>query len=103
MLWHFRLCVCVCVCLSVCLSVTCLLYIKTAKHFVKILLPPGSLTILVFSNGDAEYKGDEKIGQFFNNKLVYLGNGSKYSRSCYTSRIGNHTDLPNGATSDDLE
>jgi len=58
------------VCLSVCLCVTSVLCIKTAKHFVKILLPPYSPIILVFRhrgsllnsdgftpNGGAEYKG----------------------------------------------
>jgi len=57
---------------SVCLCVcdTRMLCIKTAKHFVEILLPPDSPIILVFrhrgsllnsdgftSNGDAKYKG----------------------------------------------
>jgi len=33
---------------SVCLYFTCMLCIKMAKHFVKILLPPDSAIILVF-------------------------------------------------------
>jgi len=87
------------VCLYVCLCVTRVLCVKTAKLLVKILLPPDSSIILVFRhrgsllnsdsftlNGGAEYKG-EKIGRFLTNKSVYLGNG----HSCYTSRIGNHT------------
>jgi len=54
------------------------LCIKTAKHFVEILLPPDSPIILVFQhrgsllksdvftpNGGAEYKGGEKIGRFY--------------------------------------
>jgi len=78
MLWQFRLSVY----LSVCLCVTCMLYIKTAKLFVKILLPPDSHIILVFRyrgsllnsggftlNQGTEYKGwenwvifDRKVG-----------------------------------------
>jgi len=75
---HFRLCV---------KRVLC---IKTAKHFVEILLPPDSPIIMVFRhrgsllnsdgfnpNGGTEYKGGgNKIGKFVTNKSVYLGNGA---------------------------
>jgi len=69
MLQHFRLCVCLCV--------THVLCVKTAEYFVKILLPPDSLIILVFlhrgsllnsdgftPNRGAEYKGVRKLGDF---------------------------------------
>jgi len=79
------------VCLSVCLCVTRVLCIKTAKRYVKILLPHDRPIILVFrhrgsllnsdgftSNGGTEYKVGEKIGRFLTNKSVYLGNGARY-------------------------
>jgi len=90
-------------CLSVRLWVTCMLCIKTAKRFVEILLPSDSPIILVFHhrglllnsdgftpNGPPNIMG-EKIGWFLTNKSVYLGNGVRYSHSCYRSQIGNHT------------
>jgi len=61
---------------------------RMAEHFVEILLLPDSPIIPVFRhrglllnfdgfirNEGTEYKGDEKIGRFLTNKLVYLGNG----------------------------
>jgi len=73
------------VCLSVCPCVTRVLCIKTAKHFVEILLSPDSPIILVFRhrgsllnsdgftpNGGVEFNGWE-IGRFLTNKSVYLG------------------------------
>jgi len=68
---------------------TRVLCIKTAKHFVEILLPPDSPIILVFRhrgsllnsygftpNGGAEYRGVRKW-VFLTSKLVYLGNGAR--------------------------
>jgi len=62
---------------SVRLCVTRLLSIKTAKHFVEILLPPDGPIILVFChrgsllnadgftpNRGAEFKGMRKLGNF---------------------------------------
>ena len=99
-----------------CVCVTRVLCIKTAQHFMEILSPPDSPIILVFRyqgsllnsdgfipNGGIEYKMGEQIGQFLNNKLVYLGNGARYGHSCYRSRIGNHTKLSNGGSFDELE
>jgi len=77
--------------LSLCASV-CVSHIKTAKHFVEVLLPADSPAILVFRhrgsllNSDgftpnecAKYKGGgEKIGRFLTNKAVHLGNGARY-------------------------
>jgi len=92
------------VCLSVCLCVTRVLCIKTAKCFIEFILRPDSPIILVSRhrgsllnsdgftpNGGAEYKGDETIGRFLTNKLVYLRNDTRYGHSCYRSRNRNHT------------
>ena len=105
--------VCVFVCLSVCAShVLC---IKMAKHFIEILLLPDSPIILVFHhwgsllnsdgftpNRGAKYTGEVRKWAIFD-KSVYLRNGARYGHSCYISQIGNHTQLSNGGTFDDLE
>ena len=104
-------CVCVCMCLSVCFYVTHMLCMKTAKRFVKIFLPPDSLIIPIFyhwgllrnSDGFTSNGGGEKIGRFLTNNLVYLGNGARYSHSCYRSWIRNHTQVIDGGTFDDIE
>jgi len=90
--------------LSVCLCDTCVHYIKTAKRFIKILLPPDSPISLVFLHrvqcltpmpspitGASNTGGVRKLGHFFTNKLVYLGNGARYSHSHNRSWIWNHT------------
>jgi len=92
MLRHFHLCICLCV--------TCVLCIKTAKHFIEILLLLGSAIILVFHhrglllnsdgftpNRSTKYRADEKIWQFLTNE----SNGVRYGHSCYRSQIGNRT------------
>jgi len=92
------------VCASVCLCVTRVLCIKTAKHFVEILLPPDSPIILFVTEdrcliptasplmGAPNRRGVRKFGDLLlTNKSVCLGNSAKYGHSCYRSRIGNHT------------
>jgi len=93
----------ICYDISVFLCVTCVLCIKMAKPFIKILLPPDSPIILVFHhwglllnsngftpNGMPNIRG-EKIGRFLTNKSVYLRNSARYGHSCYGSQVGNHT------------
>jgi len=71
------ICYSIFICLSVCLSVGHThAFIKMAKHFIEILLPPDSPIILVFhhlsllnsddfiTNGGTEYKGVRKLGCF---------------------------------------
>jgi len=109
--------VCVSVCLSVCLPVchTRALYQKgyTFRQIFFRLVAPSFLFFVTKGRcltpttsplmGAPNTRGGEKIWRFLNIRSVYLGNGARYGRSCYKSRIGNHTELPNGATSDDLE
>jgi len=75
---------------SVCLCVIRVLCIKSAKHFVKFLLPPDSSIILVFRHRGSllnSYsftpngrliQGGDKIGRFLTNKSMFLGNGARY-------------------------
>ena len=86
-----------------CLCVTHMLWIEMTELSIIILLPPDSPIILVFRrqvsllNSDGftlmgrQIQGAEKIARFLTNKSVYLGNGARYGRSCYRTRIGNYT------------
>jgi len=106
----------ICYGICICLCVTRVLCIKTAKHFVKILLPPDSPIILVFRhrgslltldgftlNGEPN-TWELENWRFLTNKFVYLGNDARYGHIVAIEvELETIPKLSNGGTLDDLE